>query len=631
MTGGYSTVFLTGTLGDITHESLELEQRTIRRFRLNLTASEARRALERIWELERRGYLGYYFFTDNCAAALLFLLNGSLEGDRRVSAPGTLWVLPTATLDALAKTDVVDTNGRKVPLLEHVPDALESTGDRARRALVEQGHLLEQLARLLPAPVLAPLRQVHGHLQSPDPEVRRQAYEHLSAAVTAALDATAPVMGTQASDATVPVTRTQALDATLPPEHTRIRDALHAYVAHAVRVERAAVDRAEAEKLAIERERLVSLDLKGEGSSDRGVQDRQRLFEREDALQRKLAVLDRTAVLQQALDTAVKRPPTPEELKALVRAERTEAAFAAATDAQGLLNDGPLAEVDPRVFLERDHQRKQDAEATWARGALRDSGAARTVVSGGMDFPSGTSARPVVSLRTSAMRESLGDARLHGFQSSSELRVLDGELSVEPRWGMPRIVGSNLTLVGYRTLMPELPQQRRSFSDTLGWGAEARMSTDVDRPLPYRAMVEAEALGVVAASERFDTFLAVGLGAQATWSWSPLTSAPAVGPRLSLAHRAGLPGPGNSALRVEAAYAPAWRAGTAPGFMHEADATLQLEWYVGRVASWSVLVTPRAQVHWEGTLASWAGPRNSHASLPEGLARRRLALGVELR
>ena len=607
MTGGYNTVFLTGTLGDITHESLELEQRTIRRFRLNLTPGESQRMLERIWELERRGYLGYYFFTDNCAAALLFLLNGSLENGRHVSAPGMLWVLPTATLDTLAKTNVVDANGGKVPLLEHVPDAFESTGDRARRAMVEQQQLLTKLATLLPSKALEPLHHVHGQLQSPEPDVRRQAYERLPHAVTTALDA-AP-----------------------SPTRVNVREALHAYVAHAVRVERAAVDQAEAEKLAIERERLVAVELKGAGGAAQGVKDRQLLFEREDAMQRKLAVLDRTALLQQALDTATKRLPTPDELKALVRAEHTEAAFAAATEAQGTLNDGPFADVDPRVFLAKDHEQKKEAETTWARGALRESGAARMVVSGGVDFPEVGAARPVVSLRTSAMNESLGDARLHGFQSSSELRVLDGELSVEPRWGVPRIIGSRLTLVGYRTLLPELPQQRRSVSDSLGWGAEARMSTDIDRPLPYRATVEAEALGVVAASERFDTFLAVGLGAQATMAWTRGETVPHVGPRLSLAHRTGLPGPGNSALRLEATYVPSWRMGITPGFTHEADATLQVEWYLGRVARWSVLLTPRAQVHWEGTLASWAGPGRSLASLPEGLARHRLALGVELR
>lgn len=607
MTGGYSTVFLTGTLGDVSHESLELEQRTIRRFRLNLTPGESQRMLERIWELERRGYLGYYFFTDNCAAALLFLLNGALEGGRHVSAPGMLWVLPTATLDALAKTQVVDADGRAISLLEHVPDAFESTGDRARRSLVEQERLLTGLATLVPPGALAPLRQVHRRLQSPEPEVRRQAYDQLVRAATTALEAAPSSASAEA------------------------RNALHAYVAHAVRVERAAVDRAEAEKLAVDRERLVSLDLKGEGGAAQGVSDRQRLFEREDAVQRKLAVLDRTALLQQALDSAVKRPPTPDELKLLVRAEHTEAAFAAATDAQGALNDGPLADVDPHAFLARDHQRKMEAEAIWARGALRESGAARTGVSGGVDFPWSGGARPIVSLRTSAMSEALGDARLHGFQSSSELRVLDGELSVEPRWGVPRILGSRLTLVGYRTLLPELPQQRRSFTDGLGWGAEARMSTESDSPLPYRVSVAAEALGVVASSERFDTFLAVGLGAQATMAWGPWESAPAVGPRLSLAHRTGLPGPGSSALRLEAAYTPAWRAGTTPGFTHEADATLQVEWYLGRVARWSVLLTPRAQVHWEGALSPGAGPGKSPASLQEGLARRRLALGVELR
>src|SRR5262249_7147285 len=67
LTGAYQLTLLTTTHGDLRRELLEDEQRSIRRFRLNLTSAEKRRALERIWELERTGYSQYFFFTHNCA------------------------------------------------------------------------------------------------------------------------------------------------------------------------------------------------------------------------------------------------------------------------------------------------------------------------------------------------------------------------------------------------------------------------------------------------------------------------------------------------------------------------------------------------------------------------------------
>ncbi|WP_246357406.1 lipoprotein N-acyltransferase Lnb domain-containing protein [Pyxidicoccus fallax] len=608
MTGGYDTAFLTGTLGDLSHEALELEQRFIRRFRLRLTRGEEARMLERVWELERRGYMGYYFFTDNCASALLFLLNGALEDGRKVRAPGTLWVLPTATLDALARVEVVGKEGGAGPLLEYVPDTLESTGDRAVRSHAAREEALSALAARVGAAEHARLRELHERLQSPEPHVRHAAYDALPAAVSSALDSAS----------------TEA--------RATARERLHAYVAHSVRVERAAVDRAEAERLRIERERLLAVKVPVAGAAEAGVRERQRIFESEDALQRRLAVLDRTTLLKDALAAAPRRPPTPEELRALVRADRTEAAFTRATEVQGALNDGVLAEVDPVAFLGEDHRRKVEAETAWAEGARRDSGAGRTVVSVGVDFPDVGRARPVVSVRTAGMAEALGDARLHGFQPSSELRVLDGELSLEPRWGVPRVVGSQMTLVGYRTLLRELPHLRQSTWDSLGWGAEARVDSNPVRALPHQASVQAEALMVLDEGERFSRFTAVGVGGLASVRWSghaPLT--PAAGPRLSVAHRTGLPGSGANAVRLEAAYAPTWRVGD-EHVTHEAGASLQVEWWLGRAGPFGVLLTPRAQVRWEGSLAP---PPLREPLSPTtwwaGSSERRLALGLEMR
>ncbi|XXF75949.1 DUF4105 domain-containing protein [Myxococcaceae bacterium GXIMD 01537] len=594
LTGGFSLGFVTTSLGDMAHEAQELEQRTLRRYRLGLTHAEGVRLLERVWEMERRGYLDYYFFTDNCATALLFLLNGSLEGGREVRAPHKLWVLPTATLDALASARVVGPEGGDVPLLEHVPDDLESTSDRAARAFRTRREALESLDSRISAEAHARLRLLNLRLEAPSPALRREAYGRLPEAVSG------------------------ALSSARAGEEAAVRGLLHAYVAHSVRVERAAVDRAEGERLEIERARVIALRTPVPGGAGAGVRERQALFEREDDLQRKLAVLDRTELLREALARAPRRDLTPDEARTLAQAEAVEATFIAATETQGALNDGVLGAVDARDFLVEDSARKVEAERAWSERALVSSGAARTVVGVGVDVPEEGAARPVVMVRTAGLSESLGDARRHGFQPGSELRVLDGELLLEPRWGLPRIRESKLTLVGYRTLRRDLPPLRRSAWDELGWGMAARVESAESRALAYRATLQGEALMVVDEAPRFERFTALGLGAQAGMRWSEHVLVPAAGPRVSLAHRTGLGGALANSVRLEAAYAPVWMGdGT---LSHEAAAEVQVELWLGRLGGLGVLFTPRAQARWEGELSAW-----------EGRSEQRVTMGLEVR
>ncbi len=591
--GGYDTGFLTTTLGEVSHEAMELEQRSVRRFRLRLTPREQERLLERIWELERRGYFPYRFFTDNCASALIFLLNGVLEEGRRVRTPGQLWVLPSATLDMLSRVRVEAPDGASQPLLEYLPDDFESTEARAERAYTLREEALEGLSPHLPPEARARLRLLHWRLRSPHPAVRRATYAGMPEAIAGVLRS-------------VP-----------PGKEEEARRLLHAYVAWSVRVERGAADRAEAQKLAVERARVLALRTRIPTAAE-GVRDRQKLFEREDELQRRLAVLDRISLLQEALARAPRRPPTAEETRILEEAEAVEATFIASTEAQGTLQEGVLASVDPVAFLAEDRRLKVEAARDWARGALVRSGAARMVVGLGMDFPAAGQARPVVVLQTAGLSEALGDARLHGFQPGSELRVLEGELGLQPRKGVPRVLNSRFTLLGYRTLVRELPIHQRSVGDALGWGMAAQMETLREHSVPYRATAQAEVLAVVDAGTRFRHFTALGAGAKLGMHWGPGGLAPALGPRLSLSHRTGLPGSRANGVRLEAEYAPFWRVGD--GITHEATGTLRLDLRLGHVGRYELLLSPRAQARWEGRLA---------ARLESSLERR-LSLGVEL-
>lgn len=591
--GGYDTAFLTTTMGEVSHETMELEQRSVRRFRLRLTPTEQVRLLERIWELERRGYFPYRFFTDNCASALVFLLNGALEGGRKVRLPGSLWVLPSAALDMISRVEVEAPGGKTQPLLEYIPDDFESTEARAERAHVSREELLSGLSAQLPSELRARLRLLHWRLRSASPEVRRATYIRMPEALTELLHA-------------------------VPPEQVdEVRRQLHAYMAWSVRVERGAADRAEGEKLEIERNRVLAVRVRVPSAAE-GVRDRQRQFEREDELQRRLAVLDRISLLQEALAKAPRRPATSEELRILEQAEVTEAAFIASTEAQGALQEGALASVDPGTFLAEDHRQKVEGARAWADGALVRSGAARMVMAMGVDFPAAGGSRPVLVFQSAGLSESLGDARLHGFQSGSELRALEGELSLLPRKGVPRVLSSRFTLVGYRTLTRELPIHQRSVRDVLGWGIAAQMETQRERAVPYRATALAEVLAVVSEGPRFRHFTVLGAGMKAGMHWGPGVLAPALGPRLSLSHRTGLPGSLANAVRLEAEYAPFWRMGD--GITHEATGTLQVDLAVGQLGRYRLLLAPRAQARWAGRLESRL----------DSTLERRLVLGLEL-
>lgn len=118
--GGFRGVFSLTTLADVQQEALSLEQRSLRRFALELTPIQRTRLLERVWELERVGYIDYRFFKANCATMLRFLLAPVLEG-RGPRPTLTPWEMPTQVLDGLA------------PLLGEL-EFDEPSGDSARRA-----------------------------------------------------------------------------------------------------------------------------------------------------------------------------------------------------------------------------------------------------------------------------------------------------------------------------------------------------------------------------------------------------------------------------------------------------------------------------------------------------------------
>lgn len=130
LSGGFRGVFTLTTLADVQQEALALEQRSLRRFALTLTTAQRLRLLERVWELERVGYIDYRFFKANCATMLRFLVAPVL-GDRAPGPPLTPWETPTQVLDGLA------------PLLGEL-ETDEPSGEVARRARAQRRPLLAE-------------------------------------------------------------------------------------------------------------------------------------------------------------------------------------------------------------------------------------------------------------------------------------------------------------------------------------------------------------------------------------------------------------------------------------------------------------------------------------------------------
>jgi hypothetical protein len=226
ITGGYSMTVLTTPFGDIRRQMSEFEQRTIRRFRIHLTAPEQIRLLQRIWELERRGYWAYFFFTDNCASNLILLLNSVLDPEREISVPGRFSpVFPSATLDFMSDVTVQsgESSQARTSLLEPVPDNFESTQDVARAADARREVLAPPLRAVFDTKLSTEFMHWHARSKYPDPVQRARAYEGLAQVFSLAL--------TRAG--------TSWLGASLTYE----------YLFQTVRVERYAVDAAEAEAL----------------------------------------------------------------------------------------------------------------------------------------------------------------------------------------------------------------------------------------------------------------------------------------------------------------------------------------------------------------------------------------------
>ncbi len=562
--GGFRMTVMTGPLTELLHQATENEGRSIRRFRLKLSDAQLERLVERTWELERRGYQDYWFFSDNCATLAAFLVEGVLGEEVRVDLPPR-WspVLPAAVLDALTKAGV----------LEPLPGAFESVRDRAERSLAQREGALRSLQAGLPPADGQTLLRLHEALSSPRLRDRRHGWARLSEQ-TASWGAPGV-------------------------HHPTVRAALYVYWLHTVRIERYAVERARAARMKVE---LGTL-LPGEvhlPDADESVASRQRLYEREAADERQMAALDRLALAEYLLERAPRRPLAPAEQAVVADARALADGFRELTLRHGDVVAAHFSHVDASAYLAQEAQVRAEAESRWFRRAVRESGYAKLAVGGAMT-PGGEG---LVVLSTAALHEGLGDQRVHGFRATSEMRVASGTVFLRPRWGLPEVVHSDLTLWSYRTVQQEVAPFRASLQDGLGWGFRVGFDSDGARALRSRLIATVEGLGLLHASPTLHRFGALGVGAtvqarfgsQGTWTL-PDRAVFGAGPQLNLLHRLPLGEDLADALRLEASWRPSWEVGLR-GVRHELAGALTLDVRV-KVSTRGFLLRPGLGATWE--------------------------------
>src|SRR5690606_39646933 len=193
---------------------------------------------------------------------------------------------------------------------------------------------------------------------------------------------------------------------------------------------------------------------------------RQALFGDPEALAEHALLIDRTEAERVHLASLPHREDTEDEAQRRAEAETTLAQFSELTALQAELNLHRLSAQQGHAVLAEDARLAREDDARWARRALVRSGAWRWALGGG--WRDGTT--PFLRLRTAALAEALGDQRLHGLHPSTELRLMDGQVDVTVGAnGWPRIVASDLTLVGLRTLARKPPHLRRGPLDALGF------------------------------------------------------------------------------------------------------------------------------------------------------------------
>lgn len=552
ISGGYPLVVLTTTAGDALAEA-KRENRTIRRFHLRLTSVETRRLLQRVWEAERRSYSRYFFFTDNCAAAMLEFIDSALDDERRLRRPGPLWVLPTASLDVLARHRQHD------PLLVPIDDPHTAPTDVALDA---ERRLSTLESRLTAEPSTRPLLAWWNRWRASLPP-GEDALEALDSAVRSALASRA--------------------------NRSDVLEWLDALVASS----RATAEHAEAARIDVLREAVAAaVDTSSQPTLDELIAERRRDFLREADVQTRSGVVGRIGLQLGELETRPRRPFTQDEARIVARAEQARRAHLDLVDWWSELRDADAEDVSAGTTLASLDAAPPDptpAIRTPVDGRLPSSGAGRRSFAAGVAFTP-TGPVPTLTLRTAAILEEAGDWRARGLVDGAELRFLSGELELTAPVGRPAIVQSRLTLLSWRSFVTPPSFLRRHWWEAIRWGAGFELFNAPVVGVPWQVRTHAELLAVVSDGRAGTPLVAFGLGPQARFE--ALQARAGAGVRASITARLFFLG-GPDSLHLDVAGGPEW---FVDGWGALVEASLRGRLVLGRGSARPWLLTPSVGV-----------------------------------
>lgn len=145
--GLYKGYYSIDTYADKVELFNDIDQRDVWEYELNLTSEEIDRMLRHVWELQTT-YSQYYFFTENCAYNLLYLIEAA-RPSAELTDKFSWWVLPIDTVKAVQDAGLVrDRTYRpsKTTTLKHLGSQLSTEDLQSTLALAHGKAMPDDLA-----------------------------------------------------------------------------------------------------------------------------------------------------------------------------------------------------------------------------------------------------------------------------------------------------------------------------------------------------------------------------------------------------------------------------------------------------------------------------------------------------
>lgn len=489
--GGFYAVIQPNTFRGIDRLFLQYEQRTLRRYALNLSPKELRQALERIWEAERHITYPYYFLSDNCASMLIDLLAPALDSE--LPEPIRAGLMPTEVLDVFAQVQVKE----RGPLLVKRAETHFSSREVAMSAVPERRQKLAALKGALKGvdeAALERLQALDGELDERDAERRLKAYQELQEHLTKQLKAyalanpKAPMLGKGS------VTR-QAID----------------YLYYSTRIERYFMD------LAFYRKRVLAVAAHKEPfrmTAEQQLQMRRELFQEEDIMARQEAVLAWARQSDERVREAPSREFNEEEKAEIKRLDLTRDAYLGALDALATIIERFEPDLDGVGYINDKLQTFELAQTRRDQLAMGPPGKGRYIIGAAMAQTGDTdnlSSAAWLDLSASLVHERLGEQRRRGFRPDIESRALgiDAELRLDGQ--LLDELKLDAILFRFLTIEQRMGPVQRSWRDLFGWGVDVRIAHDGRRDLDVGLHAKLGYLYPIWQHDNVSSFLVTGL------------------------------------------------------------------------------------------------------------------------